>query len=121
VRGILAAFIVMTLCGCTTMRIVGADDLRAVAGALQPGDRVAVRADSDDTWNEDLTVVRVTDTSIQTRDPQGLQETFGMPDIAEMRVRRRAPGKTIALALGIYFGSLYALCGNPFNGHEDGC
>jgi hypothetical protein len=45
---------------------------------------------------------------------------LGREDRPDIRLRKRAPGRTIALALGLYLGSLTLLCGNPFDGHE-GC
>jgi len=104
------------MCGCTTMRVVAPADLQTELGKLEPGDSVAVRA--ADTWHENLTVAGVSDVSIQAETPSGERVTFPKLEIAELQVRTRAPGKTAALAAGVYFLSLYALCGNPLR--EDG-
>jgi hypothetical protein len=90
---------VISMCGCTTMRTVAPPDLQAVLDRLQPGDRVAVR--TADGWHEDLTVASVTDSDIQAENPDGERVTFARQEVGDIRVRVRAPGRTVALVLGI--------------------
>jgi hypothetical protein len=91
--------------GCSTMRTVAPGDLQAALGRLQAGDSIAVRA--ADTWHENLTVAGVTDANIQAKNiSSGEPVTFGRADVAEIKVRIRAPGKTVGLAAGIFFAVL---------------
>ena len=103
--------------GCTTLRAVAPGDLQAALGRLKTGDSISVR--TADTWHEKVTVVSVSDASIQAQSPSGERVTFAKAEIAEMQVRTRAPGRTAALAAGIYVLGLSALCGNPFRGHAN--
>lgn len=89
------------LCGCTTMRAVPPSDLESAVGELQPGDRIELRVGDSASWEEDVTVVDVSDTTVQTQDRSGARETVAKEAIADLRVRRIAPGKTTALVFAI--------------------
>jgi len=95
---------VISMCGCTTLRIVAPGDVQAELDRLQTGDRIAVR--DADAWQEDLTVVRVTGSSMQVDNARGEQLTFVRSEITEIKVRVSAPGKTAGLAAGIFLGVL---------------
>lgn len=92
------------VCGCTTMRTVAPGELQATLDSLQKGDHIAVR--TADRWHENLIVYGVTDSSIQADNPGGERVTFDRLEVAEIRVRVSAPGKTAGLAVGILFGVL---------------
>jgi hypothetical protein len=89
------------ICGCTTMRAVPPSDLQSTVAELQPGDRIALRVADSDSWEENLTVVGVSDTTIQTQDRSGARDTLTKEAISDMRIRQIAPGKIIALVFGI--------------------
>lgn len=105
------------VCACTTMSTVPPGDLRAAVERLHSGDRIAVHLAGDEAWEEGLTIVGVTEARVQTEGPRGARRSFEKDAIDGIRIREHAPGRTIALALGVYFGSLYGLCGNPFTRH----
>jgi len=86
------------------MRIVAPGDVQTELDGLKAGDRIAVR--DADAWQEDLTVVRVTGSSIQADNARGAHLTFARSEIAEIKVRVGAPGKTAGLAAGIFLGVL---------------
>lgn len=86
------------------MHTVAPNDLQAALGSLRAGDQIAVQ--TGDNWHEDLTVSSVTDSSIQAENPDGERVTFARSDIEAIRVRVSAPGRTAALAAGIFFGAL---------------
>jgi len=96
--------VVTTLSGCTTTRTISSYDLPAALQALQIGDRIAVL--TADTWQEDLTVVGVADSGIDAETIWGERLTFPISQIAGIRVRASAPGKTASLAAGIFFAVL---------------
>jgi hypothetical protein len=100
---------VVSMCGCTTMRVVAPADLQASLGRLHAGDRIAVR--TADAWQENLRVAGVSDANIQAETRSGEHVTFAKDEIAELQVRKRAPGKTAALAAGIYIFGVLSLCG----------
>jgi len=102
-RAILLLAPILT-CGCTTMRTVAPGELQAALDSLQKGDHVAVRI--ADRWHENLIVHSVTDSSVQAENPGGERVTFDRLEVAEVRVRVSAPGKTAGLAVGILFGVL---------------
>jgi hypothetical protein len=88
----------------------------AVIDKLEKGERISVRTAAG--WQEDLRIVEIDAASIRTerrREPI----VFARTDILEIRVPRAAPGKTAALAAGIYFGALVGLCGDPTK--KSGC
>jgi preprotein translocase subunit YajC len=95
---------VVWISGCTTMRTMASGDLQTALDSLRAGDQVAIR--SADTWQENLTVESVTDSSIRVEDARGERVTFDRSEIVEIKVRVSAPGKTAALAAGIFFGVL---------------
>jgi hypothetical protein len=103
--------------GCTTMQQVEPQAVPAALARLEVGDRVSVR--TADSWQE-FSVVAAGDSSVRLEGRDGKSLALGREDRPEIRLRKRAPGRTIALALGLYLGSLALLCGNPFDGHE-GC
>jgi hypothetical protein len=105
-----------TLVGCTTMETVERSAVPTVLADLEVGDQISVRVAG--TW-EDFSVVGVSDASVRLERRRGESVTLAREDMSDIRVRRRTPGKTAALAAGIFFGSMYALCGNPFE--SDGC
>ena len=92
------------ICGCTTMHAVAPAAFEATLGGLKRGDQIAVRTVAG--WQEKLTVLSVTDSSIQAEMPGGERVGFGRSEVAEIQVRVRAPGKTAGLAAGIFFGVL---------------
>lgn len=95
---------VVSMCGCTTMHTVAPGSLQAVLERLRTGDPIAVRA--ADTWHENLTLVGVTDASIEAENSSGERVRFARSEITEIRVRVRAPAKTAGLAAGIFLGLL---------------
>ena len=95
---------VISICGCTTMLTVAPGDLQSILDSFQAGDQIAVRV--ADTWQENLNVVGVTDSSIQAENAGGDRLTVARSEIAGIRVRVSAPGKTAGLAVGIFFGVL---------------
>jgi len=86
------------------MRVVAPGDVQAELDGLRTGDRIAVR--DADAWHEDLTVVRVSRSSIEAANGRAEPLTFARSEIAEIKVRVSAPGKTAGLAAGIFFGVL---------------
>jgi len=86
------------------MRIVPPSDVQAVVDSLQAGDAIAVR--DGDVWKESLIVVGVTPSSIQAETPGGERLTFARSEIAGIKVRVSAPGKTAGLAVGVFLGVL---------------
>jgi hypothetical protein len=105
-----------TLVGCTTLETVERGAVPTVLAELKAGDRIAVRI--AESW-QDFAVVSIGDASVRLERRSGEPVTLGREDMSDIRVYRSAPGKTAALAAGIFFGSLYGLCGNPFS--DDGC
>jgi hypothetical protein len=120
-----------SLLGCTTTATVAPGAMTAVIDKLEKNDRISVRTASG--WDERLRVVDVDAASIRTErrpspsaqvkaGPSGIASepmVFARADILEIQVTRAAPGKTAALAAGIYFGSLIMLCGDPTE--NNGC
>jgi hypothetical protein len=64
-----------------------------------------------DAWQKDLTVAGVSDASIQAQTRSDERVTFAKGEIADLQVRTRAPGRTAALAAGIYMFGMISLCG----------
>jgi hypothetical protein len=104
ILGTISLLLVISMCGCTTIRTVGPNDLQAALDSLRTGDQIAVR--TGDNWQEDLTVSSVTDSSVQAKNPDGEGISFARTEVEGIRVRVGAPGKTAALAAGIFFGAL---------------
>lgn len=108
--------VAFSLLGCTSMAAVAPGAMAAVIDKLDQGERISVR--TAEGWDERLRVVDVDAASIRTerrREPV----VFARTDILEIQVSRAAPGKTAALAAGIYFGALIGLCGDPTE--KNGC
>lgn len=108
---------VLAMCGCTTMATVAPGDMPAVIDKLQTGDHVALR--TSEGWHEGLRIVGVDASSIRVQS-RGESTAFARADVTAIQVRRVAPGKTAALAAGIFVLGQTALCGNPFD-HKGGC
>jgi hypothetical protein len=98
------------------MEAVAPDAAPTVIAELAVGDRLGVRVDGS--W-QDFTVVGTAATSLQLRGEDGATVTLAHDDIVELRIARKAPGKTAALAAGIYLGVLGLLCGDLSD--SDGC
>lgn len=102
--------------GCTTMTTVAPGEMPTAVDKLDKGDRVSVRTAAG--WQEGLRIVDVNAASVRTERRRELI-VFARTDILEIQVPRTAPGKTAALAAGIYFGALIGLCGDPAK--RNGC
>ena len=100
----ISLLLVISMCGCTTIRTVAANDLQAAFESLRIGDQIAVQI--GDNWHEDLTVSSVTDSRVQAKKPDGEGISFARSEVEGIRVRVGAPGKTLALAAGIFVGAL---------------
>ena len=108
--------VAFSLLGCTTMATVGPGAMTAVIDDLEKGERISVRTAAG--WDERLRVVDVGAASVRT-ERRGEPIVIARADILEVQLPRAAPGKTAALAAGIYFGVLIAFCGDP--AEENGC
>lgn len=102
--------------GCTTITTVAPGDTPAAVDKLEKGDRISVRTAVG--WQEHLRIVDVNATSLRA-ERRHEEIVFERTDILEIQVSRIAPGKTAALAAGIYFGALIGLCGDPTE--RNGC
>lgn len=98
------ALLLIVLCvyGCSTLRPVEPGAVAAVLHELRVDDRIAVR--TADGWHEDLTVVAVTETGFEADAPGLARASYRRDDVLELQVRRGAPGKTAALAAGLFYG-----------------
>lgn len=114
-RFVLLAAVCVVL-GCTTMTAVAPGETPTAIDKLEKGDRISVRTAAG--WQADLRIVDVDVASIRVQRRRELI-VFERTDILEIQVSRAAPGKTAALAAGIYFGALIGLCGAPAK--RDGC
>lgn len=84
---------------CTSMRPVGSSDEGALAEALSVGDRICV-VDTRGATTE-LVVTAIGTDFIEGMAAGGALVRVASADVTEMRVRRKAPGKTAALAAGL--------------------
>lgn len=107
---------VCSVLGCTTMTTVAPSEMPAVVDKLEKGERISVHTAAG--WQEDLRIIDIDAANIRTERRHELI-VFARTDILEIQVPRTAPGKTAALAAGIYFGALIGLCGDPTK--RNGC
>lgn len=101
-------FAMIAVCGCTTMRPVEPGAVGAVLSELRTGDRVAVRTAAG--WRENLTVIAVTADGLEARSGADVV-TVAPREVLELQIPRHAPGKTVAAALGGFFGFLVLFSG----------
>jgi hypothetical protein len=91
------------------MTTVAPGETPTVVDKLEKGERISVHTAAG--WQEDLRIVDVNAANIRTERRREVI-VFARTDILEIQVPRAAPGKTAALAAGIYFGALIGLCGD---------
>jgi hypothetical protein len=59
----------------------------------------------------------VLDASLRLEDRAGDRTVVDRAQVRDIRIRRRAPGKTAGLSAAIWLGTLYLFCGDA----SDGC
>ena len=107
---------VCSVLGCTTITTVAPSETSAAVDKLEKGDHISVRTAAG--WQEHLRIVDVNAASVRAERRRELI-VFARTDILEIHLSRTAPGKTAALAAGIYLGALIGLCGDPAK--RNGC
>lgn len=111
-RGLLLLTI-FALSACTTMATLERGAVPTALSRLDAGDAIAVRIGGS--WQQ-FTVVGVNAATLDLETAGGESIVLERANIAEIRVSRRAPGKTAALAAAIYFGALALFCGDSSAG-----
>jgi hypothetical protein len=90
------------LAGCASVRAVNTASPSSIRGALQIGDQITVT--TRDNEQRELTVSGLSDIGIDAQIPDGSFITIPYGDVMRLKARVRRPGRTAALAAGIYFG-----------------
>ena len=84
--------------GCTTLQVVEPTVLSASA-EIEAGDRIEILSSSGEVY--ELTVISVSEMGILGESTQDREMLVSYENMAELQVRRIAPGRSIGLAAGI--------------------
>lgn len=108
----LSLFIAFSVAGCSTLVVVDTSTASSIQEALEAGDRIMLTTDDGDFFG--LTIIGLTDDSIQAQDEDGQSVEIAYEDVARVSMRQRQPGRTaaaVAGGMGAAAVILYALAG----------
>lgn len=97
------ALVALTLClnGCTSMKVVPGTAGDPVPTNVAAGMRIRVL--DREGVSTDITVTAIGPDYVEGRTPDQRMVRFAHADVREVRERRPAPGRTLALTLGVLY------------------